>query len=162
MHKIKVYGSDIPDVFETFDQLSSLYHFKNYLAKNLQEQKYPQPTPIQMQVIPIMLKEREVIGIAPTGSGKTLAFALPILATLKDPEKVGFRAIVVTPTRELASQIYREFLKLAKGRKWRICVLTKAVASHIGPESSQNFDILITTPLRLVNMIQEETINLSK
>lgn len=80
-----------------------------------------------MQTIPAMLREREVLGIAPTGSGKTLAFALPILHTLDTPKTEGFRAIVVSPTRELADQIYREFIKLGKGQSWKICRLTKSV-----------------------------------
>ena len=89
----------------------------------------------------IRFKGREILACAPTGSGKTAAFILPILAHLKDPKKEGFRAIVVSPTRELAGQTQREFTKLCHGKKWKICVLTKAIAnaSSFGPKASQKF-----------------------
>lgn len=105
-----------------------------YLLRNIEEAGYTTPTPIQMQAIPILLSGKELLAIAPTGiedrpiiilryqvtcnvellfssngigSGKTAAYILPILSKLKQPEKVGFRAIIVAPARELAQQIYR-------------------------------------------------------
>ena len=74
--------------------------------------------------IPHFTKGKEVLAVAPTGSGKTAAFVIPILAHLKEPKKVGFRAIIVSPTRELAIQIHREVEKLGKGKQWKSCVLT--------------------------------------
>uniref|UniRef100_A0A3B5MI06 ATP-dependent RNA helicase n=1 Tax=Xiphophorus couchianus TaxID=32473 RepID=A0A3B5MI06_9TELE len=61
------------------------------------------PTPIQMQAIPLMMHARELLACAPTGSGKTLAFSLPLLAHLQRPANLGFRALVISPTRELAN-----------------------------------------------------------
>lgn len=88
---------------------------------------------------------------APTGSGKTLAFACPILHALGDPQKVGYRAIIVSPTRELAQQIYGVFKALSKGKKFKICMLTKATAStqannpklreKFGKSPSQGLDV---------------------
>ncbi|CAO3692624.1 unnamed protein product [Rhizopus stolonifer] len=126
--------------------------------------KYTQPTPVQMQSIPIMLKGRDVMSCAPTGSGKTLAFLLPILQDLKKPEKkTSYRALVLAPTRELAQQIAREAKILSTGTKLRINVLSKATASDKlqTPESRQKFDILVTTPLRLVYAIKEKEVDLS-
>lgn len=104
------------------------------------------------------LQNREVLACAPTGSGKTAAFILPILANLKVtlfcailyscklsplqvPKKVGFRAVVVSPTRELAQQTYREFMRLSTGSGFRVHVLTKAKANAnaFGSQSSQRF-----------------------
>jgi ATP-dependent RNA helicase DDX52/ROK1 len=87
---------------------------------------FSSPTPIQMQSIPIMLDGREIIACSATGSGKTLAYLLPVLADLKGPTKEGFRAVFISPTRELANQIHREVLKLCVGKPFKICVLNKA------------------------------------
>ena len=104
-HQIKVYGTDIPYPFRTFDELCSKFNLKPFLRKNLAASKYSDPTPIQMQAVPCVLYDREVLACAPTGSGKTLAFLLPILHKLKGPTKEGFRALIITPTRELGQQV---------------------------------------------------------
>jgi ATP-dependent RNA helicase DDX52/ROK1 len=85
---------------------------------------------------------------------------LPILSKLKQPEKVGFRAVIVSPTRELAQQIYRELRKLSKGKEFRICVLTKANANENSFSSTTRFDILVTTPMRLVHLLRNESLKL--
>lgn len=107
-----------------------------------------------------------MLACAPTGSGKTAAFLLPILAHLKEPRKLGFRALVVSPTRELAQQTFRECCRLAHGSGFRIHVLTKAKASanNFSAQSSQRFDILVSTPNRLVHLLEQDPpgINLSK
>ncbi|EDO37347.1 predicted protein, partial [Nematostella vectensis] len=155
---IYVKGADVPDPVETFSQLIERYGFPDYIIHNVQERGYTTPTPIQMQATPLMAHGREVLCCAPTGSGKTAAFILPILHMLKGPKKSGFRAVVVSPTRELAQQIYREFCHLAKGCAFRIHVLTKANASTntFGAKSSKRFDILVTTPNRLVHLLTQE------
>lgn len=101
---------------------------------------------------------------APTGSGKTLAFLLPILHALKGPTKEGFRAVFVSPTRELAQQIHRECLKLCQGKPFKICLLSKSTnaSSEQIAESLQTFDILISTPLRLVQALKEGHIKLHR
>lgn len=75
------------------------------------------------------VQNRDLLAGAPTGSGKTLAFLLPIIHHLRAPAKEGFRAAVVSPTRELAIQIHDQLRRLSEGRKFRICVLTKASES---------------------------------
>ncbi|KAJ3286155.1 RNA-dependent ATPase rok1 [Borealophlyctis nickersoniae] len=162
-NRIRVYGTDVPHPFRNFKELASRFKLRPYLQRNLDDAGYTDPTPIQMQTIPIMLHGREVMGCAPTGSGKTLAYVLPILHDLKGPTKEGFRAVIISPTRELAQQIFREMKKLCQTKPFKICVLTKT-----GNTSNDNvaaalhtFDILISTPLRLVHAIQTEAMKLS-
>ena len=120
MHKIKVQGTDIPFPSPSFSHLSTRFKFKNYLSKNLSYLQFPSPSPIQSQSIPIILHGREILAIAPTGSGKTLAFVLPILHDLGQPSKEGIRALIISPTRELAMQVkshsYTHIFKIVKGR----------------------------------------------
>ncbi|KAG0084364.1 RNA-dependent ATPase rok1 [Podila epicladia] len=160
--KIKVYGTDIPNPFKSFDGLAKQYQLEQYLQRNITASGFKKPTPIQMQAIPVILHGRDVMAMAPTGSGKTMAFVLPILHDLKGPEKVGYRAVVISPTRELATQIFNQIKKLSVGRKFKICMLTKATAATQGqaPHLRQKYDILISTPLRLVHAIQQEKMEL--
>ncbi|KAF9538251.1 RNA-dependent ATPase rok1 [Mortierella hygrophila] len=160
--KIKVYGTDIPNPFRSFNGLAKQYKLEPYLERNILASGFKKPTPIQMQAIPIILHGRDVMAMAPTGSGKTMAFVLPILHDLKGPEKVGYRAVIISPTRELATQIFNQIKKLSVGRKFKICMLTKATAATQGqaPHLRQKYDILISTPLRLVHAIQQEKMEL--
>eukprot|EP00731_Ephydatia_muelleri_P023462 Em0015g1045a len=185
-------GSDVPDAVKSFEELQSSYCLSPYILRNVQASGYKEPTPIQMQAVQLMLQYppplvnivirpplpeildpplgQEILACAPTGSGKTAAFIIPILAHLKEPKKAGFRAVVVSPTRELAQQTYREFVRLAVGSGMRIHVLTKAkaTANCFGPQSNQRFGkfchILVTTPSRLVHMlaVQPPSISLHK
>ncbi|XP_065827734.1 probable ATP-dependent RNA helicase DDX52 isoform X2 [Oscarella lobularis] len=157
-HRIYLSGDDVPELILEFNQLIDLYSMPRYVLANVRDQGYATPTPIQMQTIPLMMHRREVLACAPTGSGKTAAYVLPIIAQLKKPQKVGFRAVIISPTRELAQQIYRECSRLATGSGFHIHVLTKASASttKFGPRSSKRFDILITTPNRLSFLLEQE------
>ncbi|KAI7901848.1 P-loop containing nucleoside triphosphate hydrolase protein [Cokeromyces recurvatus] len=163
--RIKVYGTDTPNPFRTFEDLASpAYNLNPILYNNLMNAKYLTPTPVQMQSIPIMLKGRDLMSCAPTGSGKTLAYLLPILQDLKEPvKKISYRALIIAPTRELAQQIAREANYLSQGTKLRIHVLTKATAADKSQraDSKQKYDMLITTPLRLVYAIKEKEVDLS-
>ncbi|KAI0208879.1 putative ATP-dependent RNA helicase DDX52 [Lamellibrachia satsuma] len=165
-HHIHVHGSDIPDPVSSFQQLMEEYHVHPQLMRNVAALGFDAPTPIQMQAIPGMLQGRELLACAPTGSGKTAAFILPILHTLKQPQNCGFRALVLSPTRELAKQTQREFCHLAEGRGFRIHIIekSKTAAKKFGPNSSKKFDILVSTPSRLVYLLKQEPplISLSK
>lgn len=142
-HRIKVYGTDVPNPFRTFEDLASpAYNLNPTLYRNLINMKYKTPTPVQMQSIPIMLNGRDLMSCAPTGSGKTMAFILPILQDLNKPEKkTSYRALIIAPTRELVQQIAREVKHLSEGTKLRVNVLTKATAADKlqNPESRQKF-----------------------
>lgn len=168
---IHVQGSDIPPPFARFDDLRhKRYGVADYMIANLlrsvQEEGcgYSEPTPIQQQSIPILLKGRDLLACAPTGSGKSVAFVVPILAALKRPDKIGFRALVLAPTRELAEQTHRAFNTVARGRKFKIFHLSKANANSntFGANSNTKRDVLITTPMRLVHLIENEAIDLSQ
>ncbi|KAI7861654.1 P-loop containing nucleoside triphosphate hydrolase protein [Spinellus fusiger] len=161
---IKVYGSDIPNPFRTFDDLAlAPYNLHPTLFKNLKESNYKTPTPIQMQSVPIMLKGRDLMACAPTGSGKTLAYILPLLQDLEKPGKLGYRALIIAPTRELAQQIEREIQKMGTGTKLKTRVLSKSTAANKAqaPKEKQKFDILISTPMRLVYAIKEKEVDLT-
>lgn len=157
-HKIHVQGTDLPDPIATFQQLDQEYKISSRLLQNILEAGFQVPTPIQMQAIPVMLHGRELLASAPTGSGKTLAFSIPILMQLKQPTNKGFRALVISPTRELASQIHRELIKISEGTGFRIHMIHKAAiaAKKFGPKSSKKFDILVTTPNRLIYLLKQD------
>uniref|UniRef100_A0A6B2L6W5 RNA helicase n=1 Tax=Arcella intermedia TaxID=1963864 RepID=A0A6B2L6W5_9EUKA len=101
-----------------------------------------------MQAIPTLISRREVIVAAPTGSGKTASYTIPLLHNLKKPSKSGIRAVIVLPTNELSSQVHNEFLKLSSGKPFKICLLQKTDIKLT------HFDILISTPKRLIHVIQ--------
>uniref|UniRef100_A0AC11DA48 DExD-box helicase 52 n=1 Tax=Ovis aries TaxID=9940 RepID=A0AC11DA48_SHEEP len=157
-HKIHVQGTDLPDPIATFQQLDQEYKINSRLLQNILDAGFQIPTPIQMQAIPVMLHGRELLASAPTGSGKTLAFSIPILMHLKQPTNKGFRALIISPTRELASQIHRELIKLSEGTGFRIHMIHKAAvaAKKFGPKSSKKFDILVTTPNRLIYLLKQD------
>ncbi|XP_067394188.1 probable ATP-dependent RNA helicase DDX52 isoform X1 [Emydura macquarii macquarii] len=157
-HKINVQGTDLPEPIATFEQLQAEYKIQPKIMQNIQAAGFQAPTPIQMQAIPVMLHGRELLASAPTGSGKTLAFSIPILTHLKQPMNKGFRALVISPTRELASQTHRELVKLSEGTGFRIHMIHKAAEAtkKFGPKSSQKFDILVTTPNRLIYLLKQD------
>ncbi|KAI8052473.1 P-loop containing nucleoside triphosphate hydrolase protein [Syncephalis plumigaleata] len=162
-HRIKVYGTDIPRPFQAFSEVEQQFKMEPFLLNNLRRLGYKQPTPVQMQCAPITLDGRELMACAPTGSGKTLSFVLPILQDLRNPKKVGCRALIISPTRELAQQIYNHFNALSVGKKFKIGIMSRVSTSQSDdPKLRQKFDILISTPLRLVHAIQQEQMDLSQ
>ncbi|XP_063974301.1 probable ATP-dependent RNA helicase DDX52 [Diachasmimorpha longicaudata] len=163
-NKISVVGRRVPDPIVSFEDLAR-HGVRADLVENLGQCGYKEPTPIQMQAMPILLENRQVLACAPTGSGKTAAFLLPIIHHLEGPRKLGFRAIILSPTRELAKQTYRECMRLSEGRGFRVHIISKIkqALDKYGPKSSQKFDILITTPKRLIYLLNQDppAINLS-
>ncbi|XP_027009287.1 probable ATP-dependent RNA helicase DDX52 [Tachysurus fulvidraco] len=157
-NRINVHGTDIPDPLCTFEELQQEYELDSRIIQNIKAAGFQTPTPIQMQAIPLMMHRREILACAPTGSGKTVAFCLPVLAHLRQPLNKGFRALIVAPTRELASQTHRELLKLSEGVGFRVHMINKGVdaAKKYGPKSAKKFDILVTTPNRLIYLLNQE------
>ncbi|XP_075154914.1 DExD-box helicase 52 [Haematobia irritans] len=157
-NRISVLGKNIPPPITTFQELHTTYNMNERLVENLINCNYAQPTAIQMQAIPIMLQGRPLMACAPTGSGKTIAFLAPIINDLKVPKKVGFRALILAPTRELAQQIYRECVRLSEKTALKIHIISKVnqAKQKMGENSTKKFDILISTPNRVRYLLQQE------
>jgi ATP-dependent RNA helicase RhlE len=121
---------------------------------------YVEPTPIQLRAIPLLLSGQDVIGSAQTGTGKTAAFALPILSKLGEPGR-RTRALILEPTRELASQVETAFRDYARFTKLRVAVIFGGVGYGRQTQALKDgTDIVIATPGRLLDHIQQGTCNL--
>ncbi len=158
VNKIHVKGNDIPDPIDEWSKLKDNYGLPENLLETV-KQYYPKPTPVQMQAIPLLIELREALVCAPTGSGKTAAYLVPMIHHLREPRNKGFRAVIVAPTRELASQIHRECLKLCQVRQLRPYIIDKVNKSS-KKLSGNKLDILVTTPNRLVYMLKTEVVSL--
>ena len=138
------------------------------LLRAVSEQGYSQPTPIQAQAIPVVLKGGDVLAGAQTGTGKTAGFTLPLLQRLAagTPAGNGFRpvrALVLTPTRELAAQVGESVATYGKYLSMRSAVIFGGV--NINPQINilrKGVDILVATPGRLLDHVQQKTLDLSK
>ncbi len=135
------------------------------LLKALAGAGYTTPTPIQAQAIPGVMAGRDLQGIAQTGTGKTAAFALPILHRLaaekRMPERKGARVLVLAPTRELASQIGDSFRTYGKFMGISVAVIFGGVKYGAQHKAMANgVDVLVATPGRLLDHLQEKTITL--
>jgi ATP-dependent RNA helicase RhlE len=137
------------------------------LLKALAAEGYETPTPIQAQAIPHLLAGRDLLGIAQTGTGKTAAFALPMLQYLaqatRRPEPRTCRALILSPTRELAAQIEQSFRTYGRFLKLSHAVVFGGVSINNQIRALHNgVDILVATPGRLVDLIERRAVNLSK
>ena len=131
------------------------------------QEGYTIPTPIQAQTIPALLEGKDLLGIAQTGTGKTAAFALPILELLsRHTERVArgtCRALILSPTRELAAQIGESFKTYGKYMKASRAVVFGGTSIGKQVEACRNgVDILVATPGRLVDLIERRAISLNK
>jgi ATP-dependent RNA helicase RhlE len=147
-----------------------LSHFSDFglaqpIMKALVSEGYERPTPIQTQAIPHVLEGRDLCGIAQTGTGKTAAFALPILDRLaktpRAPQAKSCRALVLSPTRELAMQIADSFRTY--GRNLRLSTAVVFGGVPVGKherQMAQGVDILVATPGRLLDLIDRRALTL--
>ena len=136
------------------------------LLKALADEGYDTPTPIQAQAIPGVMSGRDLLGIAQTGTGKTAAFALPILHRLAEDKKPaprrGFRCLVLSPTRELATQIAESFRDY--GKHMGLTVATIFGGVKYGPQMkalAAGVDVVVATPGRLMDHLGEKSAILS-
>jgi ATP-dependent RNA helicase RhlE len=137
------------------------------IARALAEERHLVPTPIQTQTVPLALSGRDIIGIAQTGTGKTAAFALPILHHLSakhiPAERKSCRVLVLSPTRELSSQILDSFRTYG-----RHVSITSALAIGGVPMGKQvrvllnGVDVLVATPGRLLDLVQSNALRLNR
>lgn len=125
----------------------------------VQKAGYERPTGIQAQAIPVILQGRDVIGSSQTGSGKTAAFALPILSMLGGPGKL--RVLILEPVRELAGQVEEQFLKYGGEAGIRSLLVHGGVGYGKQREGLEaGVDVLIATPGRLLDLMQQRAIDL--
>ncbi len=137
------------------------------IQKALLHKGYAVPTPIQEQAIPVILERRDLLGCAQTGTGKTAAFAIPILQILSEDKishqsKRKIKSLIVTPTRELAVQISESFNAYGKYTNLKNTVVFGGVSQRPQTEKlRRGVDILVATPGRLLDLINQRFINLS-
>ncbi len=140
------------------------------ILKALADQGYTTPTPIQAQAIPIVLQGRDVMGAAQTGTGKTAGFSLPIIQQLlpqasasASPARHPVRALILTPTRELADQVADNVKAYSRHTPLRSTVVFGGV--DMAPQTAAlraGVEILIATPGRLLDHVQQKVLNLSQ
>ena len=138
------------------------------ITKALQEEGYTTPTPIQAKAIPIILEQRDLLGCAQTGTGKTAAFAIPMLQLLHNNpvgkfEKSRIRALILTPTRELAIQIGESFTAYGRHTDIKHTVVFGGVGQKPQTDAIQRgVDVMIATPGRLLDLINQGFIKLNQ
>jgi superfamily II DNA/RNA helicase len=131
------------------------------LAKNLVAKGYVQPSPIQDQAIPVVLEGKDVIGIANTGTGKTAAFLIPIINKLVSDK--NHKAMILTPTRELAQQIEVEFRSMTVGmRLWSVSAVGGLPIMRQIRQLEMGVHIVIGTPGRVKDLIARNKINMAQ
>ena len=140
------------------------------ILQALTDQGYVHPTPIQAQAIPIVLQGRDVMGAAQTGTGKTAGFSLPIIQLLlaqanssASPARHPVRALILTPTRELADQVAENVKAYSRHTPLRATVVFGGV--DMTPQTTAlrgGVEIVIATPGRLLDHVQQKTVNLSQ
>jgi ATP-dependent RNA helicase RhlE len=136
------------------------------ILKALEKENYSVPTPIQEEAIPLILSGRDILGCAQTGTGKTAAFAIPTLQLL-GKEKIPYskvrniRSLILTPTRELAIQIFESFSTYGKYTKLKSCVIYGGVSQKPQEEKlKEGVDILVATPGRLIDLMNQKQVDL--
>lgn len=145
----------------TFDSLGLMPQ----LLQNVKRSGYTRPTPIQQATIPLVLEKKDVLGCAQTGTGKTAAFALPMIQNLlQTPRKTEarvIRALILTPTRELAQQIYDNFTQYGKG----LAVTPAVIFGGVGQQSQvdalhRGADVVVACPGRLWDLMNQGFVRL--
>jgi ATP-dependent RNA helicase RhlE len=140
------------------------------IVKAVQAEGYTQPTPIQTQAIPKILARHDLLACAQTGTGKTAAFALPILQILDEQNQKTMhrgpnreiRVLILTPTRELASQIGESFTNYGRGLNVRNTVIFGGVGQNTQVRALRaGVDVVIATPGRLLDLLQQKLVRLT-
>ena len=165
----------IPQNLPIPEQPAALVKFEDFglsaeILRALSEQGYVHPTPIQSQAIPVILTGRDVMGAAQTGTGKTAGFSLPIIQRLLEhanssasPARHPVRALILAPTRELADQVADNVKAYSRFTPLRSTVVFGGV--DMAPQTAMlrsGVEIVIATPGRLLDHVQQKSINLSQ
>lgn len=148
--------------------LRPVIDFRHLPASNLLEKRpspfagFKAPTPIQAASWPFTLSGRDAVGVAETGSGKTMAFALPCVESVLAESKRGVKAVIVSPTRELAMQTQEQLSKLASSVRLRsVCLYGGASKDEQRNLLNKGADIIVATPGRLKDFMSDDTVDLS-
>jgi len=169
--------SDIQSVSSTAtsDAVPATLRFQDFglapeILRALSDQGYEHPTPIQAEAIPIVLQGKDVMGAAQTGTGKTAGFSLPIIQLLlahantsMSPARHPVRALILTPTRELADQVAENVKAYSRHTPLRSTVVFGGM--DMAPQTvalRSGIEIVIATPGRLLDHVQQKTVNLSQ
>ena len=136
------------------------FNLSEKLMRAIDRLGFKEPTLIQRDTIPLILKGKDVIGESATGSGKTLAFGAGIVE--KCNPKQGVQAIVLVPTRELAEQVKDELIKISYGKSIKILAVYGGVSINPQIERLRRTDVVVATPGRLLDHLNRRTINTSK
>ena len=137
------------------------------LVEILEKQEYKAPYPIQKVAIPVILKGKDVLGIAPTGSGKTASYVLPVLSRLQQSKEAKNRQVdvlVLVPTRELAEQVKEVFVLFEKGLEHSVPIMAVYGGVSINPQMKALFGIsvLVATPGRLLDLVTSNAVQFNK
>jgi ATP-dependent RNA helicase RhlE len=141
---------------------------KAELLRAVTEQGYTEPTPIQAQAIPVVLAGKDLLGAAQTGTGKTAGFTLPLLQLLgakangsHSPARHPVRALIITPTRELAAQVEESVRTYGKYVQLKSCLVYGGVGMQAQIDAlRRGVDVLVATPGRLLDHVQQKTVDL--
>lgn len=138
------------------------FGFSKFLLSNISKKGYKQPTPIQRKSIPLIIDNRDVVGMARTGSGKTAAFVLPLIEKLKLRRPTGVRAVILSPSRELALQTYKQVKEFSRGTDLQSIVLIggDSLEEDFGKMVTKP-DIIVCTPGRFLHLKVEMQYDLS-
>lgn len=139
------------------------FNLDTRINKAVMRAGYSQPTPIQAAAIPLALSGQDLIGTAQTGTGKTAAFVLPILQKLLSVPGKHTRALIITPTRELADQIHQNFVQFSYGTNIRSAVIYGGVGPAPQIEALRSgVDIIVACPGRLLDHIENQGVKLNR
>ncbi|XP_024996140.1 ATP-dependent RNA helicase-like protein DB10 isoform X2 [Cynara cardunculus var. scolymus] len=161
-HEITVSGDNVPPPFTSFEDTG----FPSELLREVLQAGFSAPTPIQAQSWPIALQSRDIVAVAKTGSGKTLGYLIPgfihLKRTRKNPQ-MGPTVLVLSPTRELATQIQDEAVKFGKSSKISCtCLYGGAPKGPQLRELDHGTDIVVATPGRLNDILEMRRVSLSQ
>ena len=138
------------------------FNLDSRLKTGIQQARFQQPTPIQESAIPLALSGADLIGTAQTGTGKTAAFVLPILHKLLQQPRNQTRALIITPTRELAEQIHQTIGELGKGTNLRSVAIYGGVGAQPQIKAlRQGVEIVVACPGRLLDHLQNNQAKLN-
>jgi ATP-dependent RNA helicase CshB len=148
--------------FKMSDSKFQTYQLKKFLINAIEEFGFNKPTEIQEKIIPIVLRGESAIGQSQTGTGKTLAYVLPILQKI-DPSKQEVQAVITAPTRELATQIYQQILKVTEHADPEEAIVARCFIG--GTDKARSIEklkiqphIVVGTPSRINDLVQEQAL----